>query len=278
MKAFSPGYFLRTMRQRLRTLKPRLFRCLKNSSAGGALVEFAIAISILTMLMYFSLDYYKYYFLKAKTRNAAFSAVSLIQAVSQDRPSKAITSEDLSRILPVAFMNYYKGKQGLGVGSPYQYAHGHTPHLNITLVQGLGGTRAKILWKMRLFNKGVKVRVDDVDIEVNPQQELPTALTGINAWSGENEATAIHPNLKIENGEYKVIITLCFLADEPRFKYLDGTYVSNSNAQKLFGFYGFPFEPLQAEYQGRRVAAMFPYTVIFSPHPGVFTDTPPVQR
>ncbi len=86
------------------------FHVRKNrSSSGGVLVEFALAITLLVAILYFTIDVQRYQLMKTRMKNASYYACSMIQNTSQVRANKTITKRDLKIISASSFMNYFNG-------------------------------------------------------------------------------------------------------------------------------------------------------------------------
>jgi hypothetical protein len=90
------------------------------------------------------------------------------------------------------------------------------------------------------------------------------------------DVAQIHPDLHVANGEYKAILYVNFFCGYSYYKYSDGTTPSNDNAKRMFGFYLLPFKPFgKADKNRLDLAYMFGSNVIFTPNPGLFSETPP---
>jgi hypothetical protein len=79
-------------------------------------------------------------------------------------------------------------------------------------------------------------------------------------------ASIIHPNLKIKDGEIKVIIE-CAIFKYTGFDYIDGRLSKNVSPREAFGFWMLSPKPIYVCY--------FNTVVIFTPKPGLFDDNGP---
>jgi hypothetical protein len=247
-------------------------------SRGSIIIEFAFSIPTILIILYYVLDYPKYEQLKSKTRNSSYMAVSMIQNISKYRANKRITAKDLRAILFASFLNYYQGKQGICTDSSFKYALGHTPYLFVTLVKGLAESKVKVMWHLYAMSNSATVANTYFEIGTS-RTSGGMKLMGLGNITytclGEYPASSIHPDLQIEVGEYKIILAV-FFASQTRFKYGDDTSVTNDNAKRLFGFYMLPFKPLQLQGSGEyTIGYIFPSVAIFTPNPGLFSETPP---
>jgi hypothetical protein len=173
-------------------------------------------------------------------------------------------------------MNFYSGLQSIHLGSD-KYPLGHTPLLFLAYVKGLAGNKAKIIWVAYCFSFGAALSPKEWHFSSANSQNAIYFMNLKCSINTEYGSSAIHPDLTIKEGEYKIILQ-AGMHTRTTYKYADGVVVSQSNARRLFGFYLLPFEPLGVPYAARAdLAFMFSSssTVIFTPDPGLFSDTPP---
>jgi hypothetical protein len=172
-------------------------------------------------------------------------------------------------------MGLYPEFQGITLGSTHIYPQGHTSLLVLALVKGLPDNKAKIVWytySMSFNNPNVNGMYFAVNSETFFNIAFGTNCA-IDLACGPEQ---IDPDLKIQNGEYKIILKASVIS-ETRFrnKKNNNILMSNDNARGLFGFYLLPFRPFVYPYGSTICAIMFPRTIIFTPKPDLFNETPP---
>jgi hypothetical protein len=246
------------------------FRRHFSRSRGSILIEFAFSIPTLLAILYYVLDYPKYEQLKVKTKSSAYMAASMIQNVSRYRESKMITLADIQMINYASFLNYYCGKQHLKTTDSNTYPLGHFSAITLICVQGVANNKCKAIWS--LYASGWNAESPLAHKNTLPGNEsIATfhSLTGLQ-YQHETEVipTSIHPDLQIQEGENKIILVASFCA-HTNFKYADGT-MTTANPKRLFGFY---MLPLRLPLSGNNF--LFRSTIIFTPNPGLFSETPP---
>jgi hypothetical protein len=245
-------------------------------SSGSILIEFAFSIPVLLTILYYVLDYPMFERIKAEAKCSAHMAVGMIQNISKHRESRRITAVDIRLITHAALMNFYSGLQSIHLGDG-KYPLGHTPLLFLACVKGLPEGKAKIAWGSFCFSHSPTVPSPNTLYFENAHQNMLDFMNLKCSLNIPYNPSAIHPDLTIEEGEYKIILQAGFHT-RAAYKYSDGVVVSQGNARRLFGFYMLPFAPLGKPYAARGdLAFMFSSssTIIFTPNPGLFSDTPP---
>lgn len=217
---------------------------IKTGSRGGILVEFALAVPFFVAIFYFAIDVPKHSRYKSQMKSATYYATSMIQNVTNGREDKRVTGRDLKRICWTCFYNIFHGKQ---IASPYP--RGFYPYNYIYYVKGVTDSTAQVMWRTdKLYPH--KDPDDGALSIVNFQSLQSTVKYHVNAV----DPKSIHKDLQIKKDEVKIIVE-SILVEE---------------ASKKFGFY--IFKPKSRTNNN----CYYHTVVIFTPTPGIFSETPPI--
>ena len=244
------------------------------------LIEFAFSVPVFLLLIFYSHDACRLKRLQRKMRFVSLEVVSILQNISQNRANKAITMTDLKYAMATSFLSWCPAgelfpKSGFFMGA--------SPTCIIYYFYGTEKNTATCKWYCRSENWRA------------PPTNSTFQTTGIH-WERsvdyrQTDTRKIHPSFTIEKGEYKVLVesfayyknsfcksdgsmnvspkdSLSFYLITPR--YYCGTYdtVRSSN--------GFS-NNLDKYGNGDNIGTggFFNSVVIFTPRPGLFSDTPP---
>ncbi len=242
---------------------------------GGILVEFALAIPFLVIILYYASDVPRYSRYKSQMKNAAYIAASMIQNVSQNRGDKRIKKTDIGNI------SYTWGMSIWGVGRKWCITNSYYPlgFCCVTYtgyIKGTGTNKAKIMWTTYCYTTSS-----------NPSVTAYTS-SGSNASAGasffygktlntEYDSTKINKDLKINSGEVKIIIEL-YMCFRPTYKFNSSTASwtaanAKSEISKRLGFY--LLQSKESAAHSTTDLGYFNTIIIFSPRPGLFSETPP---
>jgi hypothetical protein len=150
--------------------------------------------------------------------------------------------------------------------------------LAIYYVKKLDG-KCKVMWN-GYFASSIDATKGNEDISSEPLANYNVSAdksysslmkdTSFNLNQEYTNPAGIHPDLKMENGEVKIILQMSFYAHSNY--YVGGTseYNAVTNSKKLFNFF---LLPIKVE-NGNNL--FFRNTIIFSPNRGLFDDNKPV--
>lgn len=194
---------------------------------------------------------------------------AIIQNVSQNRTDKKITLMDLRYSVATAFLTMYPG-----ITMYYQnkgHVLGHFPHPMIFYVKGLDNGNASCIWRVQLHPSTVGVG------------ETPQKMYAVAARDHHSVCTVqyktnvapskIHPDLKINPGEVKIIIE-SIIYHYKGFPFADGSS-SDLPARNIFHFLMASPKATNSSGNERDPSGFFNSVTIFTPKPGLFDETPP---
>jgi hypothetical protein len=193
----------------------------------------------------------------------AYCMASMLQEVSQKRENKKITAADLRNVAASAFLAIYPGKTAYPT-SPGKFIYGHFWDCFVHCVKGVNG-KADVLW-----NKRICAHIGTA----GPSNVSVTNFTTVSHWSSlvkyqQNVApSSIYKDLTVKNGETKIIVECLCYTESANYGFTDGR-PNNTPQREKFGFW--VLNP-KANAGG---GAFFNQTVIFTPKPGLFDETPP---
>ena len=176
--------------------------------------------------------------------------VQMIQAVSQNRTDKQITIEDLANIGRAAYLSVL-GTAPLSYGRE-QYQTSYV----IYYVRGEANNKASVIWEVYFENY---CKADwTVYSAVNNSKKFSFVVkrkTNVNP-------SEITPNLKIKEGEVKIILECSMLLLQ-----------TNINTRTAFDF--LIYSPRFYKLSNSAHRYFFTSILIFTPKPGLFFETPP---
>ncbi|MDR1334501.1 MAG: hypothetical protein LBJ71_04765 [Holosporaceae bacterium] len=211
-------------------------------------------------ILYYLHDIPKYKHIKTKLNFCAHEMVNILQNASQNRDAahKKITVSDIQNALAGAYMSIFPGKT-MYTTSAHTLPRGQGPFAVLHCVRGLGGGKASVLWQRAVYT------VDYSD--------SPSIIVVVNGhWSGRilvaasasADMSAIYPDLKIQNGEIKIIVECTIMGG---YNFTDGRLGDDVSPREAFGL-------LILTPKNRR-GCYFNTVAIFTPNPGLFDKTAP---
>ena len=236
---------------------------------GAIIVEFAMSVPILIIVIFYVHDLALYAQLKSKTEFVAYSVVSMLQNVSQNRSSRRITLDDIRRIRCAASLIVYPAMLGFatsGRGSSAYRSVGHFLSLYIYCVVGTGNNKGKCVWRWDSGYQNTTVANSDSGTTTGNNLYAVVRYQG-----SETDTNNIYKGLTIKNGEMKIIVEISLRTG--LCKYTNGQSVSSVPISKRFGFY--LITPKCPTPKGN--GSHFHSVVIFSPNPDLFTTSPPTN-
>ncbi len=230
------------------------FLKLKVKDSGAILIEFAFAIPILSLTLFFMTDAPRYYYIKAKMHNSTHFAANMIQNISQFKSDKRISSTDLSRIFCAAFINQYSGVQLYATGSNV-YPLGYSFSAYVYYVECYDDSnKARVVWAWHNVDVSEPEKYEYEILEGNHTDSIVTysATTPSSIYRKGTE------ELTMEKGDAKIIIEVALV---PKGS-------STGDDKSRFGFLMMPIKPSVG-------SSYFNTVVVITPNPGLFDETPP---
>lgn len=239
---------------------------IKNSEKGAILIEFVLAIPVIFSLIYYIQDLSHLRQMQEKMQFVATEISSMLQNVSQERMDKTVTLTDLKNVIGCAYLSFFPGDTQYSTAKN-TLPLGYGPSGHIYCVRGESDDKASVLWCKR-WNSAV---VDYVPNSLIIEDERD-ARSLINL--GENVSPSdIYEDLEIYEGEIKIIVEAATCCSES-YKLSDGgTVVELGGRSKAYGFYVYPFKGAFSDKAGESISLNS--VVIFTPKPGLFSETPP---
>lgn len=241
------------------------------NSKGSILIEFAVCMPVLIILLYYINDLTKLKRYYEQTEFMAQQFVNIIQNISQKRDNKAITLKDMKYASALAWLSLYPGMtmhhSTTDARTDHTHELSHYPWHMIYYVKGLAGGKASVMWLRYTFpqksTKPAQMYCNSND--ANNYMKGSVINRGTNV-----EPSSIYPTLKINEGEAKIIVECHLLANADSMSSND--YNPSDNlaicARKAFRLWSVtPKTANKARY--------FNSVVIFTPKPGLFTETMP---
>jgi len=243
---------------------------LRSTNCGAILIEFAVCMPILIILLFYINDLVRIRRYYSQTEFVAQQFVNIIQNISQKRDSKKITKNDFRYAASLAFLSIYPGKTAYSItGKDNSHEFSHDGYVVIYYVKGLSGGKASFVWG-RCFYQAESLTPSGCTINSNGANSAYTVIKG----KTNVEPSAIYPTLKINEGEVKILVEVQLVNDPSRMNPngpMPDTRTDRSRiafgcrliAPKTF----FSANTIQGRY--------FPSVVIFTPKPGLFSETAP---
>jgi Flp pilus assembly protein TadG len=228
------------------------------TSKGAILIEFAVAIPILIVLLYYVHDLPKLARIQERMEFCAHCMANMLQ-----NANKRVTLNDIRYAVRGAYLTFYPGTTMYSTGYR-QHPVGHFPLGFVYYVTGNSNGTASIVWALQFH------------MDSNFSEKVATKPeTSTHAYSVVNFLTnitpsAIHPKLRINPNEKKIIVECCCCYhDKPGEPdtFSDGRKCQNVSPKEVFGLY-----ILSPKVKNQ---AYFNYIVIFTPKPGLFDQNPP---
>ena len=199
-------------------------------SVGAILIEFAFAIPVFLVLLYYIHDLPKLRLLQRKMQFVAYEMSSILQNIAKQRQAAGtvITKQDIANTMKLVYLSIYTGNTIDGTVSPSKFPLGHYPYIGLMMVQGTGNNTAIGKWRLRSWG-GIK----------SCTMEGFGGGNGLSWSSKETSSTTFYPKLSISQGENKIILQ-CVLYYAHAGKYdetfSNGTPCKNVSVRDAFGF------------------------------------------
>ena len=240
------------------------YKIFKRSSSGSILIEFAVCMPVLIILLYYINDLLKLKRYYDQSEFMAQQMVNILQNISQNRENIAITLTDLKYACHLASLSMYPGTTMLYKNGCSDL--GHFPRFTVQYIKGESGGTASWKWMVD-FPGAVTSPTDRTARASKTTQSAPSFVKR----ATKVPPSEIHPLLKINPGESKIIVEVSLL-HQPGTKTTQG-HTTNS-ANEVFNMKMYKLTPQKAlpEYNGYWY---FFSNVIFTPKSGLFSETPP---
>ena len=219
------------------------------------------------MPILFSLTYYMHdlVLLRKYYQDVSFTAhqmVNLIQNITLERSNQKITLQDLKYAHTAAWYTVYPGTTMFGQNSGHTL--GHMPRSIIFCVKGLANGKASCVWRAYCATNTSSENPSGVSSGGMYSQN--DAAEWLTQYKTNVEPTKIHPDLKIKEGEIKIILDIAMTRKTGRLP--DGRTVSLREAFKLF----IVNPKFKGDASNQNVIES---SVIFTPKSGLFSETVP---
>jgi len=224
---------------------------------------------VLIILLFYINDLMRIKRYYSMTEFMAQQFVNIIQNISQKRENKAITLNDMKYASALSWLSLYPGTTMHHTDPRTDHSHelSHYPWHFIYYIKGLPGGKASVMWlrytfpQKSIIPRGMYCNSNDT----NNYMKGSVINRGTNV-----EPSSIYPTLKINEGEAKIIVEchLSAYADSMSSSDYNPSDDSNACARKAFRLR--LVNPKSAG--GQRY---FNSVVIFTPKPGLFTETRP---
>jgi len=227
-------------------------------SVGAILIEFAFALPVFLVLLYYIHDLPRLRLMQRKMQFMSYEMAAIIQNIAQQKSMTSnplITEKDLSNALSLAGLSWFAGNTFMPIAKntmPFGYAL----YLTLHYVNGKSSNSLERKW-----NKVVLIR--DVTPFYSSNNDDDTAIV----------ITDYKDRISIGSGEKKIFVELFLLYDykgQWGWKFSNGTSTGSITPRKAFGFLFFT-----PNGQGINTRAFFPAVTIFTPRVGSFSETEP---
>ena len=236
---------------------------------------------ILIILLFYINDLIRIKRYYSQTEFVAQQFVNIIQNISQKRGASdstklKISIPDIKYAASLAFLSMYPGKTMYIIGtSGARHELSHAPRLNIFYVKGLPGGKASCKWLLRFLG-------DYASTPITLSSKSNTAgenARSVNVPADATTPSDIYPTLKIGENEEKIIVEV---------NLVNASHIMNANnyvetdkqatlAKKAFNCRLVTPKPLETEAAATE-GWYFSSVVIFTPKPGLFSETPPTEN
>ena len=146
--------------------------------------------------------------------------------------------------------------------------YGYTPMIWIYYVKGLSNSTASVIWAQRYYTADSGYDPSLVNRDEDMSRTTVRNLKNV-------ASSDIYPTLTIKENEVKIIIecSLHYPTNGKNYKFSDGRYCNKIPQKTAFGFYVYPLPFPQTVDNNKSI--FFHSVVIFSPRPGLFSETEP---
>jgi hypothetical protein len=196
----------------------------------------------------------------------ACCAVNMFQNVSQKRGNKKITLQDYKYISCSAFLPYYGGgtrQYGSNAGGSYAIP---TPQLSLCYLKGVGVNKVKMVWAV-ISSWGLPPPSRGCDI-CGAGTVVPDYVMAPRVYTDAvYDANDICEDLEINDGEVKMMVDV----------YLNASWCPGMSGKRRVSpdLWGLLICNPEAESWGSKTGGWFHYKIIFTPKPGLFSETAP---
>lgn len=232
---------------------------------GAILIEFAFAIPVFLILIYYIHDLPKQKLMQRRMQFVTYEMAAILQNIAKQ---KTITCTDISNSARLAWLSMFPGiTQYSPTNSWDSMPLGYLPIFRTYYVMGTGTDKVTIKWLCRTHagfeNKGI------YGTGLYAREPF-SERTLVKSWSGS--ASNIYPNLHISQaGGTKIIVEAkLYNGGDVNFS-TTGQSTANVSKGKLFGF--LLFNPKC----GAKERTYFNSIAIFTPQGKGFSATPPAQ-
>ncbi len=237
-------------------------RChpLHKPNRGAILIEFAVCMPVLIILLYYINDLSKLKRYYDQTEFVGQQMVNMIQNISQKRENKKLNKNDFKDITELAWLTMFPGNTRYSSKSLL----GYSPSIALYYVKGLDNGNASCVWRVWSSYENSSNHNSNLhwDVGTGGYSHLTVQCRT------NSSPSSIHPMLKINPGETKVILEVTFIAN-PNWK---NALEESSDNQKL-KFY--LLNPRVAAGNGNSFHTLLTSVVIFTPKSGLFDETAP---
>jgi hypothetical protein len=196
----------------------------------------------------------------------AHEMVNILQNISQNRPDKKITANDIRYAASTAYLSIYPGTTMWCTtkNNPWKRYYGHCPTFNLYAVR-VSNEKASVLWYLESYWHAGSTKPSEIGF-TNSHAECRT----VNVLSNVPPAQ-IHQKLSMQNTEMKIILE-CFLYYEHHrnSSFVDGRSCADVPAGKALGF-----NVVTPKCDTAAKKFYFTTIIIFTPKPGLFDGTAP---
>ena len=218
------------------------------------------------MLLYYIHDLVRLKRWQSQMQFVAHQMASMLQNISQNRTDKTITQNDIRYAMSAAYLTIFPGTTRFAKKDAVA-DYGYTPMLWIYCIKGNSDSTASVVWAQRYH----------MTYESTPEsvrQDGSISRTTVNN-SKNVPPSQIYPTLKIEQNEVKIIVECAIhYSRSPDYSFTDGRLCSEVTPKQAFGFFVYPIAP-PITHKANNDAIYFHSVVIFSPRPGLFSETAP---
>ena len=243
-------------------------RCEEGLSEGSILIEFAICMPILVILLFYIHDLVKIKRYYSQTEFVAQQMANMIQNVSKNRENKAIGADDLKYIVSAATLTIYPDNNFSSISNGHK--HGHFGEAFLYYVKGNENGTADVVWGIDIHQYRGASNPSKININAREPSNDRSHIKIANGVSPQ----VIYPTLKIGKNEERIILEVCIDYSNTSYYKLDnGVGCDTVSPSKIFGLKLLIPKGTQRGTTGD--FAYFNSVVIFTPKPGLFSETIP---
>ena len=217
--------------------------------------------------MYYISDLAKMKRYYEQTKFSAEMMANMLQNVSQSRDNKAINKTDIQNAFTAAFFNIYPDNNFSPIVRGHK--HDHWCEIFVYYVKGNDNGTASVVWAYIISQFNFYNSINMPSQTAWQEREDSNDRSHINIKINSTPSS-ICPELTIKPGEIKIILEACIDYDAELYKLHNGNSTSTVDYSKVLGFY-----VIKPRYTSRTKGerACFNSVVIFTPKPGLFSET-----